>query len=146
MIFLKQMSRLLQSRTRLRNRQKVQKHYLTDPLPEIPDEFPDSAGEEEETLSSTEDLTAGEEDTQDADISAEDSAKPLSHGVFSFSRRQWFDLVKWARHSDNLSHDQRIQIVRMGRLIQKGRKLTKKQEEQINEMIALVQAMGYRPA
>jgi hypothetical protein len=116
------------------------------PFTEIPDEFPDSAGEEEETLSSAEDLTSGEEDVQDTALSAEDSAKPLSHGVFSFSRLQWLDLVKWARHSQNLSHDQRIQIVRMGRLIQKGRKLTKKQEEQINEMIALVQAMGYRPS
>jgi hypothetical protein len=113
---------------------------------EIPDEFPYSAGEEEEIQSSDEDLTSGVEDEQDTDISAEESAKPLSHGVFSFSRKQWFDLVKWARHSDNLSHDQRIQIVRMGRLMQKGRKLTKKQEDQINEMIALVQAMGYRPS
>ena len=74
------------------------------------------------------------------------TCKTASHGVFSFSRKQWFDLVKWARHSDKISHDQRIQIVRMGRLIQKGRKLTKKQEDQINEMIALVQAMGYRPS
>jgi hypothetical protein len=113
---------------------------------EISDESPDSGKEEEETLSSAEDLTGGEEDERDADISAEGSSKSVSHGVFSFSRKQWFDLVKWARHSDNLSHDQRIQIVRMGRLIQKGRKLTKKQEEQINEMIALVQAMGYRPS
>jgi len=39
-----------------------------------------------------------------------------------------------------------LQIVRMGRLIQKDRKLTRKQEEQVKEMIALVQAMGYRPS
>jgi hypothetical protein len=32
----------------------------------------------------------------------------------------------------------------MGRLAQRGRKLTKKQEEQVREMIALVQASGYR--
>jgi hypothetical protein len=113
---------------------------------DIPDAFPDSGEEEEENLSSDEDLTEGEQDEQDAGISVKDAATPLSHGVFSFSRKQWFDIVKWARHSDNLSHDQRIGIVRMGRLIQKGRKLTKKQEEQISEMIALVQAMGYRPA
>jgi hypothetical protein len=37
-----------------------------------------------------------------------------------------------------------MQIVRMGRLIQKGRKLTHKQEEQVKEMITLVQAQGYR--
>jgi len=75
-----------------------------------------------------------------------ESGKSISHGVFSLSRRQWFDLLKWARHSGSLSHDQRMQIVKMGRLIQKDRKLTRKQEEQINEMIALVQSLGYRPS
>ena len=43
-----------------------------------------------------------------------------------------------------LRPDQRMQIVRMGRLIQKGRKLTRKQEEQVLEMVALVQRLGYR--
>ena len=75
-----------------------------------------------------------------------ESGKSISQGVFSLSRRQWFDLLKWARHSGSLSHDQRMQIVKMGRLIQKDRKLTKKQEEQVNEMIALVQSLGYRPS
>ncbi len=37
-----------------------------------------------------------------------------------------------------------MQIVKMGRLIQKGRRLTRKQEEQVTEMLALVQAQGYR--
>ncbi len=72
----------------------------------------------------------------------DDTGTPLSHGVFTFDRRQWFELIKWARHSGTLSHDQRIQIVRMGRLIQKNRKLTKKQEDQVNEMIALVEVSG----
>jgi hypothetical protein len=36
-----------------------------------------------------------------------------------------------------------MQIVRMGRLIQKGRRLTRKQEEQVLEMVALVQRLGY---
>ena len=71
---------------------------------------------------------------------------PSPHLVFSFNRKQWFDLLKWAHHSTTLTHDQRLQIVRMGRLIQKDRKLTRKQEEQVNEMIALVQALGYRPS
>ena len=64
----------------------------------------------------------------------------------SINRKQWFDLLKWAHHSTTLTHDQRLQIVRMGRLIQKDRKLTRKQEEQVQEMIALVQALGYRPS
>jgi hypothetical protein len=37
-----------------------------------------------------------------------------------------------------------MQIVRMGRLIQKGRKLTQKQDEQVREMMVLVQTLGYR--
>jgi hypothetical protein len=55
------------------------------------------------------------------------------------------DLLKWAHHSGALSQDQRLKIVRMGRLIQKDRKLTKKQQDQIREIIAFVYALGYRP-
>jgi hypothetical protein len=55
------------------------------------------------------------------------------------------DLLKWAHHSGALSQDQRLKIVRMGRLIQKDRKLTNKQQDQIREIIAFVYAMGYRP-
>jgi DNA-binding response OmpR family regulator len=62
----------------------------------------------------------------------------------AFNRAQWYDLLKWAHHSGTLSAEQRMQIVRMGRLIQKGRKLTHKQEDQVREMIVLVQAQGYR--
>ncbi len=36
-----------------------------------------------------------------------------------------------------------MQIVRMGRLIQKGRKLTRRQDEQVREMMVLVQTLGY---
>ena len=70
-------------------------------------------------------------------------AEAFPTGV-AFNRAQWFDLLKWAHHSGTLSSDQRMQIVRMGRLIQKGRKLTHKQEEQVLEMISLVKAQGYR--
>ena len=62
----------------------------------------------------------------------------------SFNRAQWLDLLKWAHHCEVLTHEQRMQIVRMGRLIQKGRNLTKKQEEQVMEIIVLVQRLGYR--
>jgi hypothetical protein len=77
---------------------------------------------------------------------SEEPGGPVPDVVFSFNRKQWFDLLKWAHHSTTLTHDQRLQIVRMGRLIQKDRKLTRKQEEQVKEMIALVQALGYRPS
>lgn len=62
---------------------------------------------------------------------------------FSFNRAQWLDLLRWSHHSGALSQEQRMQIVRMGRLIQRGRRLTQKQEEQVREMLTLAQALGY---
>ena len=62
----------------------------------------------------------------------------------SFNSTQWLDLLKWAHHSDALSKDQRLRIVRMGRLIQKDRKLTKKQQEQVREILSSAAALGYR--
>lgn len=61
----------------------------------------------------------------------------------SFNSTQWLDLLKWAHHSDTLSKDQRLRIVRMGRLIQKDRKLTKKQQEQVREILSSAAALGY---
>ncbi|MEI6292984.1 MAG: response regulator [Methanomicrobiales archaeon] len=61
----------------------------------------------------------------------------------SFSSTQWLDLLKWAHHSDALTKDQRLKIVRMGRLIQKDRKLTKKQQEQVSEILSSASALGY---
>lgn len=72
-----------------------------------------------------------------------DFGPPSGYGI-SFNRQQWFDLLKWSHHSGALSQQQRMQIVRMGRLIQKGRKLTQKQDEQVREMMVLVQTLGYR--
>ena len=68
---------------------------------------------------------------------------PSGYGI-SFNRLQWLDLLKWSHHSGALSQEQRMQIVRMGRLIQNGRKLTKKQDEQVREIMVLVQTLGYR--
>ena len=70
---------------------------------------------------------------------------PMGAGV-SLNRSQWFDLLKWAHHSGALSQDQRLQIVKMGRLIQKGRRLTRHQETQVHEMISLARSLGYRPS
>jgi hypothetical protein len=80
-----------------------------------------------------------------SDESTNEAEGQVPQGGFSFNRNQWMDLLKWAHHSGALSQDQRLKIVRMGRLIQKDRKLTKKQQDQIREIIAFVYAMGYRP-
>jgi hypothetical protein len=95
--------------------------------------YPDSGNITDEEESDDEDSATGSSD-----------AAPVSGQDIAFNRAQWLDLLKWSHHCDALEPDQRMQIVRMGRLIQKGRKLTKHQEEQVLEMIALVKRLGYR--
>ena len=79
------------------------------------------------------------------DYAVPDDSGAIPGPAFSFNRRQWLGLIKWAHHSGALSRDQRLQIIRMGRLIQKNRRLTREQEDQVREMISLVQALGYKP-
>jgi DNA-binding response OmpR family regulator len=69
----------------------------------------------------------------------------VTGGEFLFTGQDWLGLIKWAHHSDALSDAQRGRIIRMGRLIQKDRKLTKSQQQQVSEILALVQTLGYRP-
>jgi DNA-binding response OmpR family regulator len=74
-------------------------------------------------------------------------AGAVSHnaGIPVFSREQWFDLMKWAHNSGALSHEERLRIVKIGRLIQKGRILTRRQEAQLAELMLLAHAKGYQP-
>ena len=86
-----------------------------------------------------------DDDEEDAGEIPEDTEDTLpANADTAFNRAQWLGLLKWSHHCDALPHDQRMQIVRMGRLIQKGRVLTKKQEEQILEIVAVAQRLGYR--
>jgi DNA-binding response OmpR family regulator len=100
---------------------------------------------EDNGLTDTESDDTTNDDADDDDSSGDrNDPGPVSGQNVAFNRAQWLDLLKWSHHCDVLSQDQRMQIVRMGRLIQKGRRLTNKQEEQVLEMIALVQRLGYR--
>jgi len=91
------------------------------------------------------DDSGDEEDPDEEPASATEPQKAESIPTrFSFNRAQWFDLLRWSHHAGTLSSEQRMQIVRMGRLIQQGRKLTHKQEEQVMEMILLAQSQGFR--
>ena len=94
------------------------------------------------------------EETGETDTDGEESGEgPEGHtdavardaGIPVFSREQWFDLVKWAHNSGALSHEERLRIVKIGRLIQKGRVLTRRQEAQLAELMLLAHAKGYRP-
>ena len=106
--------------------------------------FEDERSSAPDTHDTREDVR--EDDTDDEEDSLPDNgdAAPVAGQNVAFNRAQWLDLLKWSHHCEGLTQDQRMQIVRMGRLIQKGRKLTNKQEEQVLEMIALVQKLGYR--
>jgi chromosome segregation ATPase len=99
-----------------------------------------AAGEDDDDEEEPED----EEDNAGDQIKTLDDFGPPSGYGISFNLQQWFDLIKWSHHSGALSQQQRMQIVRMRRLIQKGRKLTQKQDEQVREMMVLVQTLGYR--
>jgi chromosome segregation ATPase len=129
---------------------------IRDPVPEDPgmDFVPGVAGDEgddEDLRNDGEEIPneleeAGDEDSIDEED--EDPAPSFNPMAFQpatqFDRSQWLDLLKWAHHSGALSQEQRLRIVRMGRLIQNGRRLTHKQEAQVREMIALAQSLGYR--
>jgi DNA-binding response OmpR family regulator len=115
----------------------------------LPDAIPDRS-EDQESFFEDEGFsvlgpanTLDEDETDDEDSISDGSDAVPSGQNIAFNRTQWLDLLKWSHHCDALSPDQRMQIVRMGRLIQKGRKLTRKQEEQVLEMVALVQNLGY---
>ncbi|WP_321504409.1 response regulator [uncultured Methanoregula sp.] len=113
-----------------------------DPVTTVPDSYggdDDSSGQDD-----PETETDSPEETDEQDEMIPDSSR--EHRIpsgFTFNRAQWFDLLRWSHHSGALSQEQRMQIVRMGRLIQRGRKLTAKQEEQVMEMIALARTLGY---
>jgi hypothetical protein len=122
----------------------------TEPVRDVlPDSMPGLATDEgsffeEEPYPVTITGNDAEDDSANEDSIADDSDAAPGYGQdIAFDRTQWLDLLKWSHHCDALEPDQRMQIVRMGRLIQKGRKLTRKQEEQVLEMVALVKNLGY---
>ena len=111
---------------------------VQDVLPDImPEEVPgkDSFFEETDEGGSG----AGEETS-----GSESQAAMAGAGPEIFDRARWLDILRWSHHCDALESEQRMHIVRLGRLIQKGRKLTRNQEEQVLEMVALVKSLGYR--
>jgi len=107
----------------------------------------------EESPDETDEVDAGEGDDEETpEEPEEDAEEDTEHMVgaaptvgAAFDRRQWLDLIKWAHHAESLKREDRIRIVKLGRLIQRGRRLTRKQEDQLAGLVALAEAMGYRP-
>lgn len=71
-----------------------------------------------------------------------------STGDLMISRDRWLDIIKWAHHSEALQPGDRKNLIadlmRLSKLVQKGRHLTNRQEQEIRALVARVQALGYR--
>jgi DNA-binding response OmpR family regulator len=107
----------------------------------------DESGECEpyEADDTTDEDETGEDESDEGDEESAYGEEPSPDDATpTFSRQQWFDLMKWAHNADALSHEDRIRFVKLGRLIQKGRRLTGRQEAQLAELVTLAHAMGYR--
>jgi len=63
------------------------------------------------------------------------------------SRGRWFDMIKWVHHTETIPSEQRKELlghlVRMSRLVQKGRHLTSRQDAEMRALFARMQALGY---
>jgi DNA-binding response OmpR family regulator len=125
---------------------------VRDVLPDtIPDRIEDRERFFEDDGSPTPDSgNPPDEEVMDDEMDDEDplsydgNASTVSGQNMVLNRTQWLDLLKWSYHCDALSPDERMQIIRLGRLIQKGRKLTRRQDEQVLELVARAQRLGYR--
>jgi DNA-binding response OmpR family regulator len=118
----------------------------TEPVRDVlPDGMYGRSASPDSFFEETGDTGSDIEDPDDESTSRDErSSLSLSGQNIAFDRTRWLDLLKWSHHCDVLEPEQRMHIVRLGRLIQKGRKLTKNQEEQVLEMITLVKSLGYR--
>ncbi|OPY38276.1 MAG: DNA-binding response regulator CreB [Methanoregula sp. PtaU1.Bin051] len=87
--------------------------------------------------------------TESSQVAA--GATPLPRppsGDIVISRDRWLDITKWAHHTDSVTEEQRKDLIanlmRLSKLVQKGRHLTNRQEQEIRALIARVQSLGYR--
>ena len=68
--------------------------------------------------------------------------------TMTISRDRWLDIIKWAHHTDALAPEDRkgmiSDLMRLSKLVQKGRHLTNRQDQEIRAVVARVQSLGYR--
>ena len=69
-------------------------------------------------------------------------------GDLMISRDRWLDIIKWAHHSGALQPEERKSLIsdlmRLSKLVQKGRHLTNRQEQEVRALVSRVQSLGYR--
>ncbi len=106
--------------------------------------MPDDSEPEEADRTIDEDEPHEDEADEGDEESTSGKGPSPEYATPTFSRQQWFNLIKWAHNAEALSHEDRIRFVKLGRLIQKGRQLTGRQEAQLAELVTLAHAMGYR--
>jgi len=99
---------------------------------------------DDETGQPDEEAECGAADEPEVSVQPHEEILPDA-GTMMFGRQQWLDLIKWAHNAETLRREDRIRMVKLGRLIQRGKRLTKRQEEQLGELVTLAHAMGYRP-
>jgi len=120
----------------------------SDPAPAIPapgTEY-DAETDDESIPPDSDNITDTEQEVNVTEIGTLDEyGISTAQGTAPFNRRQWFDLVRWAHSEPSLSRDDKLRIVRLGRLIQTGRRLRPKQEEQVAELVSLAYSLGYKP-
>jgi len=104
-----------------------------------PEESVDIAREEETPSEDTDEAESESTSIEDQSYQGPNIGSP------AFSRQQWFDLMKWAHNAETLSRADRMRIVKLGRLLQQGRRMTGRQEAQLEELVTLAYARGYRP-
>ena len=113
-------------------------HPAPEPVPELPDEPGTASGSGADTPA-----PAGGEEQYSARAPVQGS-----YGNLAISRDRWLDITKWAHHTTAVTEEQRKDLVanlmRLSKLVQKGRHLTNRQEQEIRVLMARVQSLGYR--
>jgi hypothetical protein len=109
------------------------------------DSVPEEGEPEEEDTAADDEGETGDDVADEGDSESTSGEGQVPDGIPAFSRQQWFDLMKWAHNANALTHEDRIRIVKLGRLLQKGRRLTGQQEAKLEELVTLAWARGYRP-
>ena len=111
---------------------------LTEKPPDLPAEQPFQGGTAEEGLNPP----------ADAGRPAQPAPLRAPAGNVVISRDRWLDIIKWAHHTEALTPEDRrgliADLMRLSKLVQKGRHLTNRQDEEIRIVVARVQSLGYR--
>jgi chromosome segregation ATPase len=85
---------------------------------------------------------------KESEAGISNQSQRVAPGDLVISRERWLDITKWAHHTTAVTDEQRKDLIanlmRLSKLVQKGRHLTNRQEQEIRALAARVQSLGYR--